>query len=201
MNNQPNILSSGIVADASVIINLSATGYSQQILSSIPFPVVCTPQVQTEIKKCRLTGRNDQLILSELLDLQVMKVQSLDERAGEIFLDLVSGKTVSSLGDGEASTIAFAQTTNYSAAIDEKKATRICVETYPSVKVISTIDILSCEFVSAVLTKDQLVSAICSALKNARMRVPIRNIEWVRGMIGSDSFAQFPSLFGTVSIV
>lgn len=194
MNNKLYISTTGIVADSSVIINLSGTGYSKQILVGMPFPVVITPQVQKEIYRGKSTGRTDYLILDDLLHLNVIQIHSLEEQAGEVFLDLVSGRTMTSLDDGEASTIAVAQVKDLTAAIDERKASRICEQHFPLIKVVSTVDIIACSHTARALSESQIADALRGALENSRMRVLPRNYEWVCAIIGEDNVSKYPGL-------
>jgi predicted nucleic acid-binding protein len=107
---------------------------------------------------------------------------------------MVSGHTADSLGDGEAATLAFANSNRVSAAIDEKKATRIAGERFDAVKLVTTIDILAYESVQALLGHDVLANATLQALQVARMQVRPHQFDWVAKMIGENNLAECASL-------
>lgn len=109
-----------LVLDASVIINLLATGYAGAILQAVPAPIVVTDNVIREIEQGAVNGRPEPKQLSELIHNQTLKREELSGIALEHFFDLVSGSTAASLGDGEAATLALAHSNGFTAVIDEK---------------------------------------------------------------------------------
>ena len=121
----------------------------------------------------------------------------MEELAGpslEHFFDMVSGHTSTSLGDGEAATLGFAYSNRFSAAIDEKKATRIAGERFEAMKLITTIDILAYEPVRTLLGHEMLANATLHALQVARMQVRPHQFDWVVKLIGEDNLAECASL-------
>lgn len=82
-----------LVLDASVIINLLATGYAGAILQAVPAPIVVTDNVIREIEQGAVNGRPEPKQLSELIQNQTLKREELSGIALEHFFDLVSGST------------------------------------------------------------------------------------------------------------
>lgn len=183
-----------IVLDASVIINLLATANASAILQALKADLVVTGNVVREIDQGAASGRPESRYLAALIDSRVLRVDELAGPSLEHFFDMVSGHTSDSLGDGEAATLAYAYNNRFSAAIDEKKATRIADERYEAMKLLTTIDILACESVQASLGHEVLANATLQALQVARMQVRPHQFDWVAKMIGEDNLAECASL-------
>ena len=177
----------GIVLDASVIINLLATDRASEIVRSLGTTVVTTESVAREIQRGGALGRREYSGLNELIEKNVIEVCELGERSTEIFFGLVSGSAANSLGDGEAATLALSEERRYVAAIDERKATRMASEGFPLLKVATTIDILSYAGAQGGVSKDALSESVLSALKVAKMQVWDHQFEWVVNLIGLEA--------------
>ncbi|HBO3398858.1 hypothetical protein [Pseudomonas aeruginosa] len=190
LNNQRN----AIVLDASVIINLLATGHANTILQALAVPLYVTDYVVREIEQGAVNGRPEPALLAELISKQVLVVKELTGTALENFFGMVSGRTSSSLGDGEAATLAIADRNGFSAAIDEKKATRIAEERFKTLQLVTTVDILASPPVQDSLGREALSTAILQALKRARMQVREHQFDWIAQMIGRDHVGACPSL-------
>ncbi len=183
-----------IVLDASVIINLLATGHANTILQALAVPLYVTDYVVREIEQGAVNGRPEPALLAELISKQVLVVKELTGTALENFFGMVSGRTSSSLGDGEAATLAIADRNGFSAAIDEKKATRIAEERFKTLQLVTTVDILASPPVQDSLGREALSTAILQALKRARMQVREHQFDWIAQMIGRDQVGACPSL-------
>lgn len=132
-----------LVMDASVIINLLATGHAKTILQALAVPLYVTDNVVREIEQGAVNGRPEPALLDELISNQILNIKALAGPTLEDFFEMVSGHTSSSLGDGEAATLALADSNGFAAAIDEKKATRIAAERFETLKLVTTVDILA----------------------------------------------------------
>lgn len=183
-----------IVLDASVIINLLATGHADTILRALATPLYVTDYVVREIEQGAVNGRPEPALLAELISDQVLIVEELAGAALEDFFGMVSGHTSSSLGDGEAATLALAYRNELSAAIDEKKATRVAAERFESLKLITTVDFLAYAPVRSSLGNEVLAKATLLALKHARMQVREHQFDWIAQLIGVENVATCPSL-------
>lgn len=183
-----------LVLDASVIINLLATGYASAILQAVPTPIVVTDNVIREIELGAVNGRPEPKQLSELIHNQILKREELSGIALEHFFDLVSGSTAASLGDGEAATLALAHSNGFTAVIDEKKATQISSQRFETLKLITTVDILAYESVRISIGDKALADATLQALKYARMQVRDSQFDWIEKVIGCENVGLCPSL-------
>lgn len=183
-----------LVLDASVIINLLATGYAGPILHALAVPLFVTDTVVYEIEQGAANGRPEPALLAALINDQVVTVKELTGSALENFFGMVSGHTSSSLGDGEAATLALAHHNGLSAAIDEKKASRIAAERFESLMLVTTVDILAYAPVRASLGNEVLANSTLHALQRARMQVREHQFDWVAQLIGAENAGKCPSL-------
>lgn len=183
-----------LVLDASVIINLLATGYAGPILHALAVPLFVTDTVVHEVGQGAANGRPERALLAALINDQVVTVKELTGSALEDFYGMVSGHTSSSLGDGEAATLALAYRNGFFAAIDEKKATRISAERFETLKLVTTVDILASPPAQESLGKDTLANATLRALQRARMQVREHQFDWIARLIGVENVKACPSL-------
>ena len=184
----PNCLldpSKPLVLDASVAINLNATGSCVRILDAIPNPVVILDIVSRELEAGPAKGRTDADVVAALVASGRVEIASLCAECEGNFLAMVCGSGSATLDDGEAATIAWAVAHGSTPIIDEKKGLSICQDRFPFVQAATTTDIFAHERVLAELGRDDLGDAIFNALIAARMRVQERHIPWVIDMIGS----------------
>ena len=178
-----------LVADASVVINLNATGRARDIIQAQPGSLVITENAFAELAAGAKKGHDDYAQLQALIDIGAVRVVKLAETGASIYAGLVEGSTVRTLDDGEAATIGYACETGAIALIDERKARTICECDFPDLLIASTIDLLTHELVATALTATGQAEAIINALRNARMRIPPENIEFVVKLIGEENAA------------
>ncbi len=173
-----------VVADTSAIINLNATGCAREIVRAIPNKLVVVDLAVAELNEGRRRGRKDADLLSGLVSDRVVEIVELDESASAHFETLVVGPAAITLDDGEAATIAYAVCRQATPIIDERKATRICADQYPGLRVGCTVDILAHSGVEQYLGKEMLANAVFNALQMGRMRVLSQHVKWVIDLIG-----------------
>ena len=183
-----------MVADASVVINLNATGSSNLIIRAIPNLFVVTGDVLCELKNGSKSGHDDYKKLQDLIGLGIITLTSLGEQGENIYLSLIEGLASRTLGDGEASTIAHAVEIEGAVITDDKKAERICQEEFPQISVITTFDLLTHGAVKKVLGQEEYKEAVYNALRKARMRIPVEKQKCVVELVGEDLAANCPSL-------
>ena len=168
------------VVDASVIINLIATQYVEEILDVLPERIKVVDIVFGEIEDGRAKGLHDADTLKDLVSSNLVEV--------------VAGAAHSTLDDGEAATIAYAAAKQLTVAVDDRKARRICREHFPAIQLQCSGDILQHPAIEERLGKKRLAAAVLNALQGARMRVLPEQLEWVIELIGKDVAATCRSL-------
>lgn len=178
--------SPALVLDASVVINLHATGCAGRILDAIPNPIVILEVVLRELEAGRVKGRTDADTVDDLVKNGCVQLAALSPECESNFLALVAGSGATTLDDGEAATIAWSVAHGGIPIIDEKKGSAICRERFPHLQLGTTIDIFAHEHVQSAFFKADLADAIFKALTLARMRVHDKDMAWVIGMIGQD---------------
>lgn len=183
-----------IIADASVIINLNATGCARAILDALSNSVLVTEEVALELAEGRTSGRSDADALSALSERGVLEFVTLTNAELQHFTSLVRGPASETLDDGEAATIAAALERAGTALIDERKAHRICAERFRGLAIGCTIDFLAHPSVEAVLGREGLADAVFNSLQHARMSVLPWHLQWVVERIGSERAATCASL-------
>jgi predicted nucleic acid-binding protein len=175
-----------LVADASVVINLNASGCAEQLLEALPQRVKIVDVVPGELEEGRHRQRQDIVLLEKLAGSGHVEIVSLDETGEGHFEQLVVGPAQRTLDDGEAATIAYAVARGGIAVIDEVKASRICAELFPDLPIACSVDVFAHEAVQNAFGKDRLADAIFNALSQGRMRVFPHHVDWVVGLIGVD---------------
>ena len=185
----------GLVADASVLINLNATGYAEAIVEAVrPCRVLVTDSALGELIRGGRNGHRDGDIVQGLVQAQALRPVALGDRGSQIYSSLVDGSASSTLDDGEAATIGHAFEIDGVALIDERKALGICQRQFPELRIASTVDFLLHQAVRAPLAKKAQAEAIRNALLKARMRVPPHRIDVVVGLIGKKAATSCSSL-------
>lgn len=174
------------VADASVWINLAATGCADRILGLYGAGLEITQTALSELERGRLKGRQAADEVAALLHLGLMQVVDLHPQDEDVFLSLVAGDAAQTLDDGEAATLVYAQRMGTTAFIDERKATSLAAVRFPGLLVASTVDLLFTPAVRGGLGESGLGNALYGALVDAKMRVAAHHATEVVACIGRE---------------
>jgi predicted nucleic acid-binding protein len=183
-----------LVADASTIISVNASGCAQRVIRALPNRVAVVDIVSGELEEGRQRKRPDADLLKKLVGAGHVEIVQLDAPADGYFEQLVVGAAQMTLDDGEAATIAYAVANNGIALIDEKKAKRICAQRFPGLRLACTVDIFMHPNVQSELGKEALADTVFNALCQGRMRVLPQHVEWVVALIGVDRARMCTSL-------
>ncbi len=183
-----------LVADASVVINLNATGRAEDIIQAHPGSIVLTDAAFAELAAGANKGHNDHEQVQVLVDSGAMRQVSLGESGLRVYASLIEGSALKTLDDGEAATIGYAHEVGGVAIIDERKARTICEKAFPGLSIASTVDMLTHSLVEEALGRQGQIKAVTNALRGARMRVPPHQVELVVDLIGEEVAATCNSL-------
>jgi predicted nucleic acid-binding protein len=183
-----------VVLDASVVINLVATGCAADIIRAFPNRLAVVDIVQAELETGRSRGRQDADRLKALVSAGLMDIVKLSDEGEQYFEGFVAGPAADTLDDGEAATIAYAITYGAVALIDERKANRICTERFPTQSLGCSTDLFSHSKVQERLEREALAQAVFNALVHGRMRVLPNYIKWIVELIGTERTALCTSL-------
>jgi predicted nucleic acid-binding protein len=183
-----------LVGDASVWINLVATGHIELILQSSGARHQITTTALIELESGREKGRRAANVVADLIAKGLIDQVPLSPLDEEVFMALIVGAPSDTLDDGEAATIATALGAAAIAVIDERKATALCQQRYPRLIVKSTTDLLLSSEVRAAMAQDSFADCLFGALAEARMRVPEHHLAEVCAVLDLQRRRQCPSL-------
>ena len=188
-----------MVADASVWINLVATGGAHRILKALPRPLAITDVALAELERGRPKGRQAADQVAALLHMKLMQVVPLAAEDEAIFLSLVAGTASETLDDGEAATLACAVRLGACAVVDERKATSLAGRRFAGLNVCCTCDLLLGPDVRNAFGSAALADAVFAALTDARMRVPNGHAVDIVNLLGdrAASCLSIPARFRT----
>jgi len=186
------VTSTGTVLDASVIINLLGSGLPDRILTAVPGSRLVVENTSREVMRHPLDRSSRADPVEPLIRAGLLEQVSLTAESLVTFMGLVGAESPNDLGDGESAAIAMAHHLQLAVALDDQKARRIAREKFPTLRVVSSVDLFALPEVAAALGND-LADALFSALINARMRVLPENEAWVLLLLW-DRAAEAPSL-------
>ena len=196
-----------LVADASVLINLHASGADRILLAGVKHPLVVTQNAVDELERGRRRGYSDAERLAESISAGLFRVKSASGHFQAIYESLIAGAATETLDDGEAATLALALELEGIALIDEQKALRIATERFPSLEIICTAELFLHPIAVELLGVEGQATAIHKSLRDARMRVPPNLIESVATLLGPERVVECRSIpkhvrdrFGRVSV-
>jgi predicted nucleic acid-binding protein len=195
-----NLAQVPLIVDASVMINLLGTGSPGKLLKGHGLPLLMAEEAFGEVKHHPISGHYAAPDLAQLISEGLLEILPLGDTARRTFHDLIANDLTGGLDDGEAATIALAIAHSAHAVpvIDEKKAARLFAGQWAQRVLVSSITLLAQPQVRCQMNESDFADALFSALRHARMRVPIEARSWVHEVIGSDRAAQC-SCLGPIS--
>ncbi|WP_374650104.1 hypothetical protein [Dongia sp.] len=180
-----------LIADASVVIGLNASGHARRIIELTERRIIVPENAGNELALGAQFGHDDGTQLDALVAAGLVERMTLDAVAMKTYEALIDGTYGSTLDDGEAATIAIAVRHGGVAVIDERKARRMCAEHFPAIVQGCTAQWL---LGAAVLGRPAHAEAMLNALQKGRMRVPSEYLNDVVALIGSEAAGACPSL-------
>jgi predicted nucleic acid-binding protein len=175
-----------LIADASVWINLAASGRLEDVLEALSAPIGISDIALGELERGLARGYDTHAQVEALVKSGRIEALALEPADEALFFSLVAGGAADTLDDGEAATLALAVRLSGVAAIDERKATALAARKFPGLIIRSTTDLL---FEALPYEGDghgPLSDALFAALKGARMRVPFNLQARVAEVLGLD---------------
>lgn len=183
-----------LIGDASVVINLVATGVAREIIKSLPYPFLVTSNACSELREGAQKGYSDHAELAKLVEDGVVVEVALSDAALPFYEQLVAGSNLQTLDDGEAATIACAWTMSAVALLDERKARKLCASLFPSMQLLSSAELLMHQALLDRFGVERRGDLIFRALKVGRMRVLPEHVERIIGIIGESRAVECSSL-------
>ncbi|MER8460725.1 hypothetical protein NKH24_32540 [Mesorhizobium sp. M1300] len=180
-----------LIADASVVIGLNASGHAHRIIELTQRRVIVPDNSYHELAVGARFGHDDGAQLDMLVGAGLVESMALEGSALTTYEALIDGTYGETLDDGEAATIAIAVQRGGVAVLDEKKARRMCEKHFPN-----TVQGCTAQWLlgTATLGRAAHVEAMINALRKGRMRVPLEFLDAVVALIGVEAAATCPSL-------
>ncbi len=181
-----------IVLDASVLINILGSGSPKALLAALRREVVVP--VLREVNRDPVEQRSSDVAIASLIESGLLRMESLDDLAANVFWSLVGAPSPDDLGDGEAAAIAYAVSTGAVSAIDDRKARRVAAANWPNQTLLHSIELFLASDVVQLFPPSDLADLVYGALSNARMRVPVEHRKAIVALIGADRASLCSSL-------
>lgn len=166
-----------LVIDTSVIVNLNACSFGEQILRAVPNKVIVSQIVADELE----LDQSDDLFLRHLVTSELVELSELTDDEFEIYKDLVGN-----LGDGESATIAIAVNRQIFPFIDDRKGREQAIRLQTNLDPAWSLNLLRHPEVLLHLGSPADVDAVYFALLYGRMRIPDAFTEDVIQLIGEE---------------
>jgi predicted nucleic acid-binding protein len=179
--NPPSVL----VADASIVINLNASGRASEIIAALPHRVAVTDNAVTELEAGERNGYRDAGQLRQLIDTGHMERVKIGGIGAPIYESLIDGSARLTLDDGEAATIACAVELGGFALLDERKARSLCAASFGSLPLACSAELLMHPAVATALASAHIATVV-RALQVGRMRVPPEFVSEIARLIGPE---------------
>lgn len=183
-----------LVPDTSVLINLHACSFGEQVLRVLPNEIFLPEIVAQELDHETSHANGENGFIKSLIEQNVIQVLQLDDAAYRIFETLISSP--GSLDDGEAATIAVAVTQGLMPVIDERKGRARAKNLMNGHSPAWSLDLLVHPAVQAGLPNGAFIQAVYFALRDGRMRIDEGRCETVIDLIGIERAKDCTSLPG-----
>lgn len=179
-----------LVLDTSVLINIFASGFPDDVLGAIPNVFLVPDTVAREIRR----EPEELALLDKLFELENVVSTSMASSEEVIFTTLVTGS--GSLDDGEAATIAIAIGRDGTPVIDERKGRRVFEGLRAKTAPYWSLDLLHHDQVVRTLGVTRSTDAVYNALRDGRMRICETQCDRVVTLIGAERALHCTSLPG-----
>lgn len=173
-----------LVLDTSVLINLHACKYGEQIIPVIPNDILVPEIVARELEHETSRRNGEYNFLHALVAAEIVTLVTLTDAEYRIFFDLTSISP--SLGDGEAATIAIAVSRSMRPVIDERRGRTMASRLMQSLTPYWSLDLFRHPTVIAALGNQLAIEAVYHALIEGRMRIPAECADDVIALIGME---------------
>ena len=183
-----------LVPDTSVLINLYACSFGEQVLRAIPNDIVVADIVVAELDHETSHTNGENGFIQRLISEQVVKVVQLDDAAYRIFETLICSP--GSLDDGEAATIAVAAAKGFLPVVDERKGRARAEGLMNGRAPAWSLDLLVHPAVQEAISEGNCIEAVYLALREGRMRIDEDRCEAVAKLIGFERALTCNSLPG-----
>lgn len=169
-----------VITDASVLINLTASGEADEILSMIGLEFVVCPDVVREVKILRDGETGDTVPIVLESHFASGRLTLIEPDCDEEFELLIDYSAALGDGAGEAMCFALAEHRKLRVAIDDERAVRRAERRYPHFQTIGTLEILVIWQSEKSISDSRIGIALRSIERFARFRPSVQHplSEW-----------------------
>lgn len=178
------------VLDASVLINILATGEAHELLGILPYECLVERHAFYEVRRDPSGNLPSPVPLESLLTAGLLSKSNMTNQELDLFLYLAAEKD---LGDGESGAIALGYCRQLIIATDDVKALRVGNEV-GGLTFKGSIDIFRAAEESRLVDSTELQKWIDRALVIGRMRVADSDLPWLVTLLGEEKCSGYPSL-------
>lgn len=164
-----------IVIDASVLINLMATGNIEAVLKNLKHSVVITDQAYMEVRRDPLTNRAASEVIQPLEKQRLLIRRDVGAGQAQNIFNYLTNELPVVLGEGEAATIGICQSLSLTAVIDELEGRKMAQEYWNISKVNGTLDLLGADNMRSKFSHLEYQKLILNAAQFGQMYIPA---EW-----------------------
>lgn len=159
-----------LITDASVLINLVASGAAGDILSGCGMEFKVCPDVIREVKilRDRETGEEHAIDLEPFFEAGML--ERIEPQTDLEFELLIDYSALLGAGDGEAMCFALAESRGHPIAIDDERAIRRAKKRNPHFKILGTLEILILWQERNEMADDRMGQLLKSIFRFARFR-------------------------------
>ena len=186
---------STLVIDASVIINLGASGYGIEILQTIDNHFVTSEEVVGEIKENSKNKYPKTIsFLNRIIDSECLRVISLTLDEKRNCREIMNKKN--QLHEGEVASFVLAKNRGFTAIIDETTGRKVANYELSGKVVGTTMDLLCHPSVLELLGRRTLSAAVYNALRDGGMQTNLQDRGYIVELIGKERAKKCTSLPG-----
>ena len=159
-----------IITDASVLINLIASGVAEEILSGSGMAFKVCPDVIREVKVLRDRETGDDYAIDLESHFQSGSLSLIQPETDSEFELLIDYSALFGSGDGEAMCFALAECRGLPIAIDDERAIRKARKRNPEFKTLGTLEILKLWQKANSIDDEQMGTILQAIFRYARFR-------------------------------
>lgn len=182
-----------IVLDASVLINLLATGRAATILANLDRKVLITSQAYSEVLRDPYTERNASETIKPLETANLISRRKLKGRTIRLYKILIS-PAGDALDKGEAATIGFCDEHKLIAVIDERKGKKVADQNSSVPLTVGSLDVLAYKKVIESFSSAEYREALLNAGRLGRMSFPVEWGQWAENILEESVARTLPGL-------
>ncbi len=147
-----------LLNDASVLLNLLATGCLEDIVTATGLRIAICPAVRDEVKRLR-DPESGEMVVVDLSPLMTSGLLQLVDLSGEEEQALYV-QQAALMDDGEAMSVAIAASRRLELALDDKRAAKKAREQFPALRLWTTPEILKLWADNSAAPASQIINAI-----------------------------------------